>query len=224
MITIVDYGVGNLGSIVNMLKKVGAKAQASSDPDVLRQAEKLILPGVGAFDAGMRKLNEAGLVPLLNELVLEKKVPVIGLCLGMQLLTKGSEEGTEAGLGWIDAQTVRFKFGPENAHLKVPHMGWNTLDIQRPHPLVSDPSTPARPAEPGRAGSGHSLGPESRFYFVHSYHVVCADPADVVAYTDYGYPIAAIVNKGNIMGAQFHPEKSHKYGMQLLRNFAECVS
>lgn len=206
MITIVDYGVGNLGSIINMLKKVGAKAQASSDPDVLRQAEKLILPGVGAFDAGMRKLNEFGLVPLLTELVLEKKVPVIGLCLGMQLMTKGSEEGTEAGLGWVDAETVRFKFGPENAHLKVPHMGWNTLDIQRQPPLVAD------------------LGPESRFYFVHSYYVVCKDKADVVAYTDYGHPLAAVINKGNIMGAQFHPEKSHRYGMQLLKNFAERLA
>jgi len=206
MITIVDYGVGNIGSILNMLKKVGAKAQASSDPDVLRQAEKLILPGVGAFDPGMRKLNEAGLISLLNELVLEKKIPVIGLCLGMQLMTKGSEEGTEAGLGWIDAQTVRFKFGPENAQLKVPHMGWNTLDIQRQHPLVSD------------------LGTESRFYFVHSYHIICADAVDVVAYTDYGYPLAAVISKGNIMGAQFHPEKSHKYGMQMLRNFAEGVT
>ena len=206
MITIVDYGVGNLGSIVNMLKKIGAKAQASSDPDVLRQAEKLILPGVGAFDPGMRKLNEVGLAPLLNELVLEKKVPVIGLCLGMQLMTKRSEEGTEAGLGWIDAETVRFKFRPENAHLKIPHMGWNSLDIRRQHPLVSD------------------LGPESRFYFVHSYHIVCADEADVVAYTDYGYPLAAVINKDNIMGAQFHPEKSHRYGMQLLKNFAERVA
>jgi len=206
MITIVDYGVGNLGSIINMLKKVGAKAKASSDPEVLWQAEKLILPGVGAFDPGMRKLNEVGLVPLLNELVLEKKVPVIGLCLGMQLMTNGSEEGTEAGLGWIDAETVRFEFGPENAHLKIPHMGWNTLDIQRQHPLVSD------------------LGPESRFYFVHSYHIVCNDEADVVAYTDYGYLLAAVINKGNIMGAQFHPEKSHKYGMQLLKNFAERVA
>jgi glutamine amidotransferase len=206
MITIVDYGVGNLGSIVNMLKKVGAKAEASSDPDVLRKAEKLILPGVGAFDAGMKKLNETGLVPVLNELVLEKKVPVIGLCLGMQLMTGKSEEGTEAGLGWIEAETVRFKFGPENAHLKIPHMGWNTLDIQRQHPLVAD------------------LEPESRFYFVHSYHIVCADKTDVVAYTDYGYPLAAIINKENIMGAQFHPEKSHKYGMQLLKNFAERVA
>jgi len=206
MITIVDYGVGNLGSIINMLKKVGTKAQASSDLDALRQAEKLILPGVGAFDPGMRKLNEAGLVPLLNELVLEKKVPVIGLCLGMQLMTKGSEEGVEAGLGWIDAETVRFKFGPENTRLKIPHMGWNTLDIHRKHPLVSD------------------LGPESRFYFVHSYHIVCVDEADVVAYTDYGYPLAAIINKNNIMGAQFHPEKSHRYGMQLLKNFVERVA
>ena len=206
MITIVDYGVGNLGSIINMLKKVGTKAKATSDPAELRQAEKLILPGVGAFDPGMRKLNEVGLVPLLNELVLEKKVPVIGLCLGMQLMTKGSEEGTEAGLGWIDAKTIRFKFGPENAHLKIPHMGWNTLDIQRQHPLVSE------------------LGPESRFYFVHSYHIVCKDEVDIVAYTDYGYPLAAVINKDNIMGAQFHPEKSHKYGMQLLKNFAERVA
>jgi glutamine amidotransferase len=206
MITIVDYGVGNLGSILNMLKKVGAKAQASSDPDVLRQADKLILPGVGAFDAGMKKLNETGLVPVLNELVLEEKVPVIGLCLGMQLMTRRSEEGTEAGLGWIDAETVRFKFGPENAQLKVPHMGWNTLDIRRLHPLVMN------------------LGPDSRFYFVHSYHVVCQNEAEVVAYTDYGYPLAAIINKGNILGAQFHPEKSHKFGMQLLKNFAERVA
>lgn len=206
MITIVDYGVGNLGSILNMLKKVGAKARTSSDLAVLRQAEKLILPGVGAFDAGMAKLNEAGLAPVLNEVVLEKKVPVLGLCLGMQLMTMGSEEGTEAGLGWIDAETVRFKFGPANAHLKVPHMGWNTLDVRRQHPLVSD------------------LEPESRFYFVHSYYIVCADETDVVATTDYGYPLAAVINRGNIMGAQFHPEKSHRFGMQLLRNFAERVA
>lgn len=205
MIIIVDYGVGNLGSISNMFKKIGFKAVTSSKTETLQSADKLILPGVGAFDPGMRKLHETGLVPVLNELVLEKKVPALGLCLGMQLMTRKSEEGVEAGLGWIDAETVRFKFGQENAHLKVPHMGWNTLDIQRQHPLVSD------------------LGPESRFYFVHSYHVVCEDDADVVAYTDYGYPLAAVINKGNVMGAQFHPEKSHKFGMQLLKSFAERV-
>ncbi len=205
MITIVDYGVGNLGSIANMLKKIGAKAEVASDPAALRRAEKLILPGVGAFDAGMRKLNESGLTPLLNELVLEKKTPILGLCLGMQLMTRRSEEGVEAGLGWFEAETVRFRFGPEQAHLKIPHMGWNTLEVRRPHPLVAD------------------LGPEPRFYFVHSYHVVCADPADVVAWTDYGHPVAAVIARENILGAQFHPEKSHKFGMQLLRNFAERI-
>jgi glutamine amidotransferase len=188
-----------------MLKKVGAKAQASSNPDVLRQAEKLILPGVGAFDPGMRKLNEVGLVPVLDELVLEKKVPVIGLCLGMQLMTRGSEEGREPGLGWIDADTLRFKFGPENAHLKIPHMGWNTLEVRRPHPLVANLQT------------------DSRFYFVHSYHIVCDNEIDIVAHTDYGYPLAAVIARDNVMGAQFHPEKSHKYGMQLLKNFAEFI-
>jgi len=205
LITIVDYGVGNLGSIINMLKKVGVKAGIASDPALLKQAEKLILPGVGAFDAGMKKLMDTGLAELLNELVLEKKIPVLGLCLGMQLMTKRSAEGAEAGLGWLDAETIRFKFGAENAHLKVPHMGWNTLEIRRPHPLVAE------------------LGAEARFYFVHSYHVVCAEEDDVVAYTDYGYPLAAVISKDNIMGAQFHPEKSHKFGMQLLKNFAERV-
>lgn len=206
MITIVDYGVGNLGSIINMLKKAGSKAQASSDPEVLVRAEKLILPGVGAFDAGMQKLNECGLVPLLNHLVLEKKVPVLGLCLGMQLMTHKSEEGQLAGLGWIGAETARFKFEGGQAHLKIPHMGWNTLNIERPHPLVSE------------------LGAEARFYFVHTYHVICDDPVDIVASAEYGYAFPAVLSRGNIMGAQFHPEKSHKFGMRLLRNFAELVS
>ena len=205
MIVIVDYGVGNLGSIINMLKKVGVKAVASSKPDVLQQAEKLILPGIGAFDAGMNKLNECGLVPLLNDLALEKKVPFLGLCLGLQLMTKKSEEGRAQGLGWLDAETVRFKFGAEQTHLKVPHMGWNTIDVCRPHPLFTD------------------LESHSRFYFVHSYYVQSHDPEAVLAETDYGFRFHSILGKGNIMGAQFHPEKSHKYGMRLLKNFAEAV-
>ena len=205
MIVIVDYGVGNLASIVNMLKKVGVKAIASSDPDVLKQAEKLILPGIGAFDAGMEKLNERGLVPLLNQLVLEKKVPVLGLCLGLQLMTKGSEEGKLAGLGWFDAETVRYKFGQEQANLKVPHMGWNTIEIRHPHPLLSE------------------LEPDSRFYFVHSYYVHCNNAEAVLAETDYGGYFHSVVGEGNIMGAQFHPEKSHKYGMRVLKNYAEKV-
>ena len=205
MIVIVDYGVGNLGSIINMLKKVGVKAVASSKPDVLQQAEKLILPGIGAFDAGMNKLNERGLVPLLNYLALEKKVPFLGLCLGLQLMTKKSAEGRAQGLGWLNAETVRFKFGAEQTHLKVPHMGWNTIDVCQPHPLFTD------------------LESLSRFYFVHSYYVQSHDSEAVLAETDYGFRFHSILGKGNIMGAQFHPEKSHKYGMRLLKNFAEAV-
>jgi len=205
MITIVDYGVGNLGSIANMLKKVGTKAEASSNLDVLRKADKLILPGVGAFDAGMRKLRESGLIPVLNELVLEKKIPVLGLCLGMQLMTQKSEEGTEAGLGWFDAETVRFHFPPEQAHLKIPHMGWNTIASRHSHPLFTD------------------FEEEARFYFVHSYHIVCHDKDITLAETDYGYSFPSILRKDNIMGAQFHPEKSHKFGKKLLRNFTELI-
>ncbi|MBL8099361.1 MAG: imidazole glycerol phosphate synthase subunit HisH [Anaerolineales bacterium] len=203
MIVIVDYGVGNLGSIKNMFKKIGYKAEPSSDPDVLRQAEKLILPGVGAFDAGMSKLHERGLINLLNELVLEKKVPVLGHCLGMQLMTKKSEEGTETGLGWVEAESIRFKFETDQSHLKIPHMGWNGIDVQRQHAIVS------------------GLETDSRFYFVHTYHVVCKNESDVVAYTDYGYNFASVIQKENIIGAQFHPEKSHKFGMRFLKNFAE---
>ena len=206
MIVIVDYGVGNLGSIINMLKKAGARAIASSDPAVLEQAEKLILPGVGAFDAGMNKLHECGLVPLLNHLALEKKVPFLGLCLGLQLMTRKSEEGQTPGLGWLEADTLRFKFGAAYSHLKIPHMGWNTIEVRRSHPLFAD------------------LDPEARFYFVHSFYVQSHDPEAVLAETDYGGYFDSIFAKDNLMGFQFHPEKSHKYGMRLLKNFAEMSS
>jgi len=206
MIVIVDYGVGNLGSIKNMFKKAGYKAEPSSDPAVLRGAEKLILPGVGAFDAAMRKFRETGLVSVVGELVLEKKIPVLGLCVGLQLMSKGSEEGTEAGLGWFDAETIRFKFDADHAHLKIPHMGWNEIHICREHPLVT------------------GLDAEARFYFVHSYHVVAKEMEAVLATTEYGVTIHSILGRGNILGAQFHPEKSHKFGLQLLKNFAERVA
>jgi glutamine amidotransferase len=205
MIAIVDYGLGNLGSIANMLKKVGAAATITADPAVIRQADRLILPGVGAFDTGMRNLEERGLIPLLNERVLGDEVPILGVCLGMQLLGRRSEEGQLPGLGWLDAAAVRFKFEGVNAHLKIPHMGWNELTVCQPHPLFAD------------------LQEESRFYFVHSYHVVCANPANVLARTTYGFDFTSAVVKGNIIGVQFHPEKSHRFGMTLLQNFAERV-
>jgi glutamine amidotransferase len=203
MITIVDYGMGNLGSIANVLKKVHAKAAVSSEAAAIERADKLILPGVGAFDTGMKNLTERGLIPLLNAKVLQEKTPILGLCLGMQLLARRSEEGQLPGLGWLDAETVRFKFDGTHDHLKIPHMGWNTLQVCQPHPIFAD------------------MDAESRFYFVHSYHVVCADPRTVLAKTHYGYEFVSAVARDNIVGLQFHPEKSHKFGMKLLKNFAE---
>lgn len=202
MIAIVDYGMGNLGSISNMLKKIGVQSAISSDPLVIEEAEKLILPGVGAFDLGMKNLSQRSLLEELKSQVVERKKPILGLCLGMQLFTRSSEEGQLPGLGWLNAKTVRFTFSGPEANLKIPHMGWNTLQIYRSHPLLND------------------LGPDARFYFDHSYHVLCNDNDNVLATTTYGYDFPSIVAQGNILGAQFHPEKSHKFGMKLLKNFA----
>ena len=203
MIVVVDYGMGNLGSIANMLKKIGAAARISSDIPEIEGADKLILPGVGAFDNGMIKLHELGLVDILNTKVLQDKTPILGLCLGMQLFTQESEEGELAGLGWFEAQTVRFKFDKDQQGLKIPHMGWNYIQVQKPSRLFE------------------GMPEESRFYFVHSYHPVCQNQRDVLATTVYGYDFPSIIMRDNILGAQFHPEKSHKFGMRLFKNFVE---
>lgn len=205
MIAIVDYGMGNLGSILNMLKRIGTRAKIASERGEIMAADKLILPGVGAFDTAMRHLHESGLKEVLHEQVLNRRVPTIGLCLGMQLLTEGSEEGNLPGLGWIAGETKKFRFEGASASLKVPHMGWNSVELVAGKPLVRD------------------LYSFSRFYFVHSYHVVLRDTADVAGWTQYGYEFASIVHKGHVMGTQFHPEKSHKFGMRLLRTFAELT-
>jgi imidazole glycerol-phosphate synthase subunit HisH len=201
MIVIVDYGMGNLGSMANMLRKVGAAAVVSSEPATVARAEKLILPGVGAFDAGMRQLTERGLVPLLQERV-AAGTPTLGVCLGMQLFAQASEEGQLPGLGWIDGRATRFRPNGD-ARLKVPHMGWNVVQPVREHPLFAD------------------MPDEMRFYFVHSYHVVCGDERISLARATYGGDFVAAVARDNVVGVQFHPEKSHKFGMRLLRNFAE---
>jgi glutamine amidotransferase len=201
MVVIVDYGMGNLGSILNMLKKIGAAAKISGDPVDIMAADKLILPGVGAFDQGMTDLKERGLIALLNKRVLEEKCPILGICLGMQLLTTCSEEGQLSGLGWIQAKTRRFRFDGAEASLKIPHMGWNFV----------------KPAYKSPFFDGFDQLP--RFYFVHSYHVCCENPEDILATSLYGYEFTSAVKRGNIIGTQFHPEKSHKYGMQFLRNF-----
>ncbi len=203
MIVVVDYEIGNIGSIINMVKKVGGHAVCSSDKDEIKDADKLILAGVGSFDTGVINLENKNLIPLLEEKVLDDKIPILGICLGMQLMTKGSEEGNLPGLGWIDAQTVRFNFKLKNQKYKIPHMGWNGAKIVREGSLFKD------------------MYPDARFYFVHSYYVDCKHKEDIVAITNYGFDFVSSFQKNNIMGTQFHPEKSHKYGLKLIKNFVE---
>lgn len=200
MITVVDYGVGNLGSIQNMLKRIGVESQLTSDLNLIANATKLILPGVGAFDNAMSRINSNGLREILDKKALNERIPILGICLGMQLLTNGSEEGNIPGLGWIPASTRRF---PNDIGLKVPHMGWN----------VVTPSTPSKLTQ--------KFEEESRFYFVHSYYVTVENPKNSILKTTYGVEFDAAIQNDNIYGAQFHPEKSHRFGMTLFQNFAE---
>jgi imidazole glycerol-phosphate synthase subunit HisH len=204
MIVIIDYGMGNLGSILNMLRRIGAEAVISASIADIERAERLILPGVGAFDYGMDRLDRLGFIPILDHKVMEQRTPILGICLGMQLLSKRSEEGSLPGLGWIDAETIRFRIESDNARLRIPHMGWNTIEV-RQHPSILD-----------------NLPESARFYFVHSYHVRCHHESDVLAIAEYGIVFHAAVAHGNIMGTQFHPEKSHRFGMHVLRQFAEA--
>lgn len=203
MITIIDYGIGNLGSIKNMLKKAGVESRISSELPEIASAEKLILPGVGAFDYGMGRLREAVYFETLNRRVLEDKVPVLGICLGTQLLTEGSEEGELAGLGWIKGKTIKFRQEKMDNSLKIPHMGWNEIKAAKESKLFTD------------------MYEEPRFYFVHTYHMTCEADEDVLVTSQYGYEFVSGVESQNIVGVQFHPEKSHKYGLKLLDNFAK---
>ena len=204
MIVIIDYGMGNVGSILNMIRSIGADAIISSNVSEIRKAKKIILPGVGAFDHAIQNLNNLNLVKILNEMVIDKKTPILGICLGMQLLTKRSEEGKLKGLGWIDAETIRFK-SDKKSSLKIPHMGWNEVEIKQESPLFRD------------------MYAEPKFYFVHSYYIKCNNVNNVLTTTPYGIDFASSIMKGNIFGVQFHPEKSHKFGMKLLKNFAELT-
>lgn len=192
--------MGNLGSVHNMLRRLGADGVRSADPDIIAKADKVILAGIGAFDGAAKRLADLELVDLLNDLVLDRRIPTLGVCLGMQLMARSSEEGAQSGLGWLDADVRRFSF--EIGHrLPVPHMGWEEIQPTRESPLFSADS------------------PGLRFYFSHAYHLVCHDPDDVAATAKYGYPFAAAVHRGNILGTQFHPEKSHVFGMEVYRRF-----
>lgn len=202
-VVIVDYGMGNPGSIRSMLRYIGfPSVVTSSDQDIV-DADKIVLPGVGAFDSAMRNIQERKLLQALNKRVLMDKIPALGICLGMQILTHRSEEGSMPGLGWIPGKVVRFRFDHGTDKLKIPHMGWNSVSPIKSSPLFAD------------------MPEEMRFYFVHSYHVVCDNKEDVLCATHYGFEFCSGIEHGNIFGTQFHPEKSHRYGMQLLENFVK---
>jgi imidazole glycerol-phosphate synthase subunit HisH len=200
-IVIIDYGVGNLESIRNMLKKAGFESHVSADRSVIDNADKLILPGVGAFDTCASKLRQSDLIDLLEKRVFQDQIPILGICVGLQLLMRGSEEGVEKGLGWVNGDVVRFKKEKLPVTLKIPHMGWADVQPAKSSPLLNGLH-------------------DSRFYFVHSYHVLLDEQSDALLTADYGYSFTAGIEKQNIMGVQFHPEKSHRYGLQLLTNFA----
>lgn len=202
MVAIIDYGIGNIESIKNMLKKIGAKdVFLASQPSGLEKADRFILPGVGSFDAGMDLLNHSGLRKELDKQILEYRKPILGICLGMQMLGEESEEGKLKGLGYLEFKCKKLCF-EKDTKLKVPHMGWDYVEIMRKgNTLIKDFYEP------------------SKFYFVHSYYAVCEHTENILMTCEYGEKITAAVFKQNIYGVQFHPEKSHKYGKKLFENF-----
>jgi len=208
LIVILDYDMGNVCSIQNMLKKAGEKTVISRNPDIIVNADKLILPGVGSYDMGMKQLEKYDLINQIRIHAVEKKKPMLGICLGMQLLGRKSEEGIEQGLGLIPFDTVKFRFDNEQAEkadLKIPHMGWDYTRNEF-HDVLTD-----------------NLDEKQRYYFVHSYHAVCDSSEYSLMTCEYGYTFTAAVKKEQIYGVQFHPEKSHIFGMKLLQNFAREV-
>ena len=203
MLTIIDYGIGNLTSIKNMLKRIGVDSVISHKLDDIESADKLILPGVGSFDYGMEQLNKSGLVEVINKKVVEQKTPILGICLGAQLFTDESEEGQVNGLGWIKGKTVSFDRSRLSSNQKIPNMGWtDVFGFEKSKLFTNMFETP-------------------RFYFVHSYHLLIDNPDETMVMTNYGYDYVAGIEKGNILGVQFHPEKSHKFGMKILENFVK---
>ena len=205
MITIIDYGTGNIRAIENMLRVLGHESRISGVPEEISSASKIILPGVGHFDYGMRQLRSRGLIDVLDEAAKSRQVPVLGICLGAQLLTRGSDEGTEPGLGWVSAETRRFDRSRLPDSLRVPHMGWADTEYQAGHPLFA----------------GFNETP--RFFYVHSYHMVCDDSINELCHAVHGYRFVSGIARGTILGVQFHPEKSHRFGKHILDNFAKWI-
>lgn len=198
-ISVLDYGAGNALSVARMIEYVGGVASIIRTPGEVLDAKKIILPGVGSFDFGMKNIVDRKLINPLNQVANIFQIPVLGICLGMQLMCNSSDEGCLDGLGWINAKVTKFHF-PSSTLNKIPHMGWNNISVTKDNALISN-------------------DPENRFYFVHSYYVTCLDRQDAMATTTYGFNFDSAINRGNIFGVQFHPEKSHKFGMSLIRNF-----
>lgn len=203
MIAIIDYGVGNINAFSNIYKKLNLNYIVASQTEHLIGISKIILPGVGAFDHAMTKFLESEMKPALDELVLYKKVPVLGICVGMQMLAQSSEEGLLPGLGWIDGTVKKLTSSSTNDSIRLPHMGWNKVLLKKEHALFKD------------------LDQEARFYFLHSYYFECTDPAHILATSEYGASFASVIHKNNIFGIQCHPEKSHDNGITYLKNFGE---
>ena len=201
MIIVVDYGLGNLESVIRSLARVKVDAKASSSIVDIERAEKLILPGVGHFSSGMQYLRDRGLIDVLNYMVLSKGIPVLGICLGMQLFANYSEEGNASGLGWVNAEVRRLRPVNNDHRWKIPHMGWNSINKKNESCLISQVKT------------------DDKYYFVHSYQMICKNNSDVIATTNYKDEFVSVVQKGNIYGTQFHPEKSHEAGLLILKNF-----
>jgi len=202
VIAIVDYGLGNVQAIANIYKRLDIAAVLARDSAELEGATHLILPGVGAFDWAMARLDASGMRPALEELVLRRKRPVLGICVGMQMMARGSDEGQASGLGWFDARVKLFEHASFTSRTHLPHMGWSNVEPSRALALFD------------------GLGGDARFYFLHSYYFAASDPADVAATTVYGHRFACAVRRDNLHGVQFHPEKSHQWGIRLLKNFA----
>lgn len=202
MIAIINYGVGNIRAFANIYNKLDIPIKIAEKASDLENVDKLILPGVGAFDHAMDKLNASGMRERVDELVLEKKLPVVGICVGMQMLAKRSDEGSRPGLGWIDADVKKFDVNKIQYKTHLPHMGWNDIYATSNNPLLK------------------GLQENAKFYFLHSYYFHCNNEADIIANADYGIKFTCAANHDNIYGVQFHPEKSHQYGIQLLNNFA----
>ena len=204
-IGVIDYGLGNIMSVINMMKRVGAEASVISTAEEIIRADKLILPGVGSFDKGMANIGSRDISEVLEEEVSRKGKPLLGICLGMQLLSRRSEEGESSGLSWIEGDVIRFDPSIHGSGLKIPHMGWNTVVATQDHPIFTGIKQPMR------------------FYFVHSYHIKLDDDSRGIGVTHYGYDFPSVIARDNIIGVQFHPEKSHVYGMRLLKNYCELA-